>query len=171
LIGHPASWLGIGDLQLNGCRKLDVEGGPLVDRDSRVLALEHEVRGFPDGGIRNVQLVVGGGVHEDVVLAVLVEVLHLALVDTGCLDLDASVERPVDDLAGQDVLQFGADEGAALARLDVLELDDRPQAAVEVEDQTVLEVVGGGHSAFFSSMGSWPSGVLSRRPVGRELSW
>jgi hypothetical protein len=36
-------------------------------------------------------------------------------------------------------------ERAALAWLDVLELYDGPQVPVEVEDQSVLEVVRGGH--------------------------
>ena len=75
----------------------------------------------------------------------LVQVGHVALVDGRGLDLDAGVERLVDDLAGHHVLQRGAHEGAALARLDVLELGDGPELALEVEDEAVLEVVGGGH--------------------------
>ena len=57
----------------------------------------------------------------------------------------SGVERLVDDLAGQHVLELGAHEGAALAGLDVLEPDDGPQLSVEVEHQPVLQVVGGGH--------------------------
>src|SRR4029077_4604672 len=59
--------------------------------------------------------------------------------------LDAGVEGPVDNLAGQDVLQLGTHEGAALARLDVLELDYGPELPVEVQRHAVLQVVGGGH--------------------------
>ena len=47
------------------------------------------------------------------------------------------------DGAGAGVLQRRADEGAALARLDVLELDDGEQPVVELEGHPVLEVVGG----------------------------
>jgi hypothetical protein len=85
-------------------------------------------------------------VHEHEVGAVVVEVLHRALVDVGGLDLDAGVEGLVDDLAGQDVLQLGAHEGRPLAGLDVLELDDGPQLAVDVEHKAVLQVVGGRHA-------------------------
>src|SRR5262249_33221838 len=50
------------------------------------------------------------------------------------------------DLAGLDVLQLRAHDRAALAGLVVLEPDDLPELAVEVEDHAVLEVVGGGHA-------------------------
>ena len=83
------------------------------------------------------------------------------LVDGGDLDLDVGVEGLVDGLAGLDVLQLGAHEGAALARLVVLEPDDRPELAVEVENHAVLEVVGRCHarvSAFVrSSVGVRPA--------------
>ena len=51
-------------------------------------------------------------------------------------------EGLVDDLAGENVLDGGAHEGGALARLDVLELDDGPQLAIEVQNRTVLDVIG-----------------------------
>lgn len=61
------------------------------------------------------------------------------------------VERLVDDLAGQHVLELGAHEGRALAGLDVLELDDGPElASVELEHQAVLEVVRGSHGCGIS---------------------
>ena len=109
------------------------------------LVLQEVVRGVADGGLRDVDLVVGRPVHEDEVGPVLVEVLHVAAVDVGGLDLEAGVERLVDDLAGQDVLELGPHEGRALAGLDVLELHDGPQLALEVEDQAVLQVVGRCH--------------------------
>jgi hypothetical protein len=51
-----------------------------------------------------------------------VEVLHLALVDHGLLDLLAGAEGLVELVARAHVAQRGAHEGAALARLHVLEL-------------------------------------------------
>src|SRR3712207_7459988 len=54
-------------------------------------------------------------------------------------------EGLVHDLAREHVLQRRPDERAALAGLDVLELGDGPELAVEVEDHAVLEVVGGSH--------------------------
>lgn len=65
--------------------------------------------------------------------------------------LTPHVERLVDDLAGEHVLELGAHEGRALAGLDVLELDDGPElAAFELEHQAVLEVVRGSHGCGIS---------------------
>ena len=50
----------------------------------------------------------------------------------GLLDPLAGAEGAVEDGAGAGVLQRGAHERAALARLDVLELDDGEQAVVEL---------------------------------------
>ena len=48
----------------------------------------------------------------------------------------------LDDLAALDLLQLRAHERAALAGLDVLELDDLPDHAVELDVHAVLELVG-----------------------------
>ena len=89
------------------------------------------------------QLVVALVVHEDVVGALAVEELHLALVDHREHDLLVGAERAVDDRAGADVLELGAHERAALARLHVLELDDVHEPLGQVERHAVLQVVGG----------------------------
>jgi alanyl-tRNA synthetase len=91
----------------------------------------------------HVHLVVRGVVHEDVVVRVAVEQLHLLLVDDGALHLLARSERPLDHRTGAHVAQRGAHERPALARLDVLELADLEQAVVEVDGHAVLEVCGG----------------------------
>src|SRR5690606_6309028 len=119
--------LGLGDLQHDGGGKLDVQRRVVVEGDRGVLLGKQVVGRVADDGVGDVGLVVGLGVHEDEVVALAVEVLHLPLVDAGHLDLGAGVEGLVDRLAGQDVLQLGSDERAALAGLDVLELQDGPQ--------------------------------------------
>jgi len=70
----------------------------------------------------DVDLVVGGRVHEHVVVALPVEQLHLAFVDDRLLELLVGAVGAVEDGAGAHVLELRADKGAALARLDVLEL-------------------------------------------------
>ena len=135
--------LGVSDLERDGCRKLDIERVTVVQRDRHVLVLEHVLRGVAHLGRREGDLVVGAEVHEHEVLTVGVQVLVVGAVDDLGLDLRASVERAVDDLAGHDVLHLGANERAALAWLDVLEVDDRPQLAVHVENDAVLDVSGG----------------------------
>ena len=95
----------------------------------------------------------------------MVQVLHLALVDHGLLDLLAGPERLVERGAGADVAERGAHEGAALARLDVLELDHLVEALRQVEAHAVLQVVGGdGHVGSFGSKVRVP--VRSRRVFG-----
>jgi hypothetical protein len=119
--------------------------------------LEHEACTVADRRLVDRDLVVGVTVHEDVVAAVVVKVRHVASVDGGSLDLDAGVEGLVDDLARQHVLQLGSHESGALARLDVLELDNRPQLALDLQDQAVLEITSGSHLLRVSSIRSKPS--------------
>ena len=66
--------------------------------------------------------------------------------DAGLVDLLASAEDVVDDLARADVLELGAHERAALAGLDVEKLDDAPDVAVPEEGEAVAEVLGGSHA-------------------------
>jgi hypothetical protein len=90
-----------------------------------------------------VHLVVRGVVHEHVLVAVAVQELHVVAADDRLLDTDTGVERAVEDVARLDVAELRADEGAPLAGLDVLELDDLEQAVVELERDPRLQVVGG----------------------------
>src|SRR5262249_52863955 len=65
-------------------------------------------------------------------------------------ELLARAERPIDDRAGVERLQLRADERAALSRLHMLELDDAPDVAVELDVHAVLELVrvdGLGHGS------------------------
>jgi hypothetical protein len=104
-----------------------------------VLVLEHVVAASPTVSRRaHVELVVGRGVHEDEVVAVVVQVLHLAAVDVGGLDLGVGVERLVDDLAAEHVLELGAHEGVALAGLVVLELDDLSRAGRQIRFRSTM---------------------------------
>ena len=64
---------------------------------------------------RQRQLLVVFLVHEDVAVAVLVEVLHVARVDEGALDLVLGAEALVGLGAGLDVLHLDLHEGAAAA--------------------------------------------------------
>ena len=90
-------------------------------------------------------LLVGVAVHEHEIGTFLVQEGHRALVHRRGLDLGPGVEGAVNYFSGEHVLQSSAHEGPALAGLDVLELDNGPQLAVEVEDQAVLQVVRGCH--------------------------
>ncbi len=77
------------------------------------------------------------------------------------LDAHTGVERAVEDVAVLDVAQLGAHERATLAWLDVLELDHLEQPVVELEGDSVLQVVGGdgGHGESFGDA------VSTRHPL------
>src|SRR5207302_9691373 len=102
-------------------------------------------------------------VHEHVLLTVAVQVLHLALVDDRLLDLLVGAEGPLQHGPGAHVLQLGPYEGAAFARLHVLELDHGEQPLGEVEGHAVLEVVGRDGHALTRSFGDL---VSARQPSG-----
>ena len=88
---------------------------------------------------RERDLLVRLGVHE-VVAVVSIEELHVLLFEVDQLDLFAGPERVVDHLAESHVLELRADERAALARLHVLEVDDRVGIAIEHDAQSLLEL-------------------------------
>ena len=76
----------------------------------------------------------------------MVEELHVALFHVGAADLFAGTEGIVHKAAGEDVAQFGADHGPALARLEVLEFDNFVGCAVQFDFQASAEVGGGIHA-------------------------
>jgi hypothetical protein len=77
--------------------------------------------------------------------AVLVEELHLARLGADGPELLAGAERLVDRSAVGRALELGAHERRALARLDVLEVDDLVDRALDVDVGAVLELVGADH--------------------------
>ena len=79
------------------------------------------------------------------VRAVRVQELHLAGLGAHGPELLARPERLVDHGPVVDALQLRAHERPALARLDVLELDDLEDRAADVDVGPVLELVGADH--------------------------
>src|SRR6185312_2163778 len=157
---------GVSDLHDHGRRQLDVERDAVVHGDVDLDVLQQEVLVLADYRAGNGDLVVVLHVHEDEVVAILVQVGVIAAVHRGGFDLQAGVERLVLDLAADDILDLGAHEGAALARLHVLELNDVPQLAVQFQHGAVLDVVGCGHSFTFVDDGGPPA----EGPPGPERS-
>ena len=157
---------GLGDGELDRGGKLHPDDARLVHHQDGGVAFLQVVHRTAEIGRLHVQLVVGLVVHEDQRVALTVEVLHLALVDHRERHLLVGAERALHHRAARDPLELGAHERATLARLDVLELDDRAQADLgQVERHAVLEVVGrDAHntSSFGKAVrGSEPSGVTT----------
>src|SRR3954447_22178395 len=152
---------GVGDGQLDRGRNLDRDDLTLVERDDRDRLLNHVVGGVAERSRCNMQLVVVVGVHEHVLVAVAIEKLHVLLLQQRLLDSDTGVERSIEHIARLDVAQLGAHERAAFAGLDVLELDDLEEPVVELQCDSVLQVVGGdgGHGESFGDA------VSTRHPL------
>src|SRR6478735_10016205 len=113
------------------------------------------------------QLLVVLLVHEHDVVTGVVEVLDVLDLGVHARELLAGTERAVDDRARLERLQLRADEGAALPRLHVLELDDAPGLAVELDMHAVLELVGGddlGHRRRSVAAAPRSTAGRSRRP-------
>ena len=91
------------------------------------------------------ELLVGLGVHEVRVGAVGVEELHLARLGAHRAELLARAERLVDHVAVAGAAQLRAHERAALAGLDVLELEDLEDRPVDLDVVAVLELVRADH--------------------------
>ena len=92
--------------------------------------------------MREPELLVRLLVHEVRLGAVVVEVLDVLHLGVDARELLACAERPFDDGARLERLQLRPHERAALAGLDVLELDDAPDDAVDLDVHPVAELVG-----------------------------
>ena len=75
--------------------------------------------------------------------AVVVQELHVLHLGVHARELLSRPERLVDDGPGLESLHLRPDEGASLARLHVLELDDAPHDALVLDVHAVAELVRG----------------------------
>ena len=130
------------DLELDEHLGLDADQLVTSVQQRRLVVLLEPLRGIADGFGRDGHLLERVVVHEVEIGTVVVEVLQLLRLETHGFNLDAGVERVIDDAAGLDVAQLRADEGAALAGLHMLELDDGAQLAVKLDAHAVLEIGG-----------------------------
>src|SRR6266849_4102912 len=148
--------IGLDDGELHEVGELDGHGAAVDEQDVDLRVLLEEVARVTHLVRRQRDLIVRLRVHE-VVTLVLVQILHVLLVEVDELHLLARAERVVDDPPLPHVLELGAHEGAALARLDVLEVDDGVGLPVVLDLETLLEFGRGHlHALNLSVSGSWP---------------
>jgi hypothetical protein len=146
--------LGLRHGQLHGRRHLDARR-PAVNRQQLHGAGRLEIlERVRDALARQADLLVALLVHEDDLVAGVVEVLDALRLGVHPRELLSGSERLVDDRTRVEVLQLRTNERATLPRLHVLELDDAPDVAVQLDVHAVLELVGAdglGHPAGQSS--------------------
>ena len=135
----------VGHLHVDRARQLHV-AGPFVDEEDVDLVVgKQPLHRVADHVGRDLDLLVVAVVHEDRRVAGVVEVLHLARLGAHRAELLPRPEGLVEHRAVLDLAQLGAHERAALAGLDVLELDDLEDRPVDLDVGAVLELVGGDH--------------------------
>ena len=121
---------GVGDGKLHEKRRLNGKNITLVRADLDHLVLLDELQLVADLILIKRDLLIGIQIHEIEKVSVRVQVLHVLAVNTGFLKLLGGTERFLDDAAADDILQLGADESSALARFNVLELNDLPDSVL-----------------------------------------
>jgi hypothetical protein len=127
-------------VSLDEVRQRDVDSPAVEEQHLDVDVLGHEGGLIADRLARDLDLVVGGRVHEDERIRVGVEVLHRLGLDVRGLEPLARAQVPLEDVAGEQVLHLGPRERRALAGLDELELDDGVGRAVDHDLQPLADV-------------------------------
>ena len=120
------------------------------------LILQQILGVIPYNGRWNVKLIVGNIVHKYPVISVAVEILHVPAINICRLNLHTRVECAIHNLAREHVLELASHKGATFSRLDMLEINDSPQLAIDIEHHTVLKVVAGRHVFALSVAGDHP---------------
>ncbi len=90
-------------------------------------------------------MIVRGIVHEMVTFGVLIEILHLALIYVGLVDLVAGRDRLFRHVSVEHVTDLSAGERAALAGAHMLEIHDFVRNAVNLKLETFSELVSSVH--------------------------
>ena len=119
------------DFELDVRGQVDADRRAVVELHVDLHAVFEKVGGVADQVALQREVLERLVVHEVVAFGVVVEHLHFAVVDRRALELLAGAERPFDRRAGLDVLEPGAHEGRPLTGLDVQELDNGPELAVD----------------------------------------
>ena len=116
--------VGLGDLGLDEHGRINTHEVLVCIQKLANVILAQPLRIIADEIGRDRNLIVGLHIHEVVVIAIAVEILHLGSGEGNALELRASVAGLLDNTTSPEVLGLIANERTALARLDMLELDD-----------------------------------------------
>src|SRR5450759_5014700 len=136
-----------------GCGHLEIDGGGQFDPDRLVLvgqngdlgAVFEVFEGVTKGRGRQRYLVVGLGVHEVVLVAVAIEILHVSLLDAYLGEALLGTKSLVGDGPSLKVAQASAHLGGAPPHLHVRVADADVQLSVALEDRAVAQVASVDH--------------------------
>ncbi len=122
--------LGFDNLQLDAVRHVDPEDLALIAHDVDVHVFFEEVQLPLDLLFFQVDLVERFRIHERMLFAAGIQVLHLTVFDMSTAHVLTGAERTLDGVTVAQVFQLRADEGSAFTRFNVLEIDNGEQIAV-----------------------------------------
>ena len=128
------------DLEVDEGRSFHAERSALVEADRGFGVLLHEGNAVLNLLLGQRQLLEGLVVHKVVQIAVVIKILHDLRFDDGLGHLIGGVEAALNDRAGDDVFNLGANESGAFAGLHVLEVNDRPDAAIPFHRKAFFEI-------------------------------
>jgi hypothetical protein len=161
--------VGFDDLERHLVGEPDADRPLLVQFDGDHHPVLEEGGAFADEIARQVQLVIGGGVHEHQAVALGIEELEVLLVEANALHRLRGAEALVELGAVDQVLQFDLVEGAALAGLDRLRLHRHPETAIVLDDHAGLDFVAVDFHETCPCGPQFRRSRRSRRPEGRRL--
>src|SRR5690606_22962039 len=138
----PHTGIALDDLEFHRVGQRHADRLAPVEEDVDLRVLLEEVLRVAEHVLGEEGLVVGLLVHEVVVRPLLVEELHRTLLEVGTVELLAGPEVLLQDVARDERLVLGANEGATLAGLHVLELDDLVGMIVDLDLQAIAKLAG-----------------------------
>lgn len=128
------------DLQFDKVFRLDAERTAVEGSDGANHVFFDEIQCVGNKFLRERNLFVSFFVHEVIKFAVVVKVLHFFPFDVSELEFIGRVESAFDNAAGNNVADFGANECCALARFNVLKINDGENASVLLESGAFSEI-------------------------------
>src|SRR5215210_4961594 len=165
----------LGDLQVDVCRRLHADDLTVGREYAYCAALDDVARRLVDDLRGHGHLIVGVRVHKVEQIPVPVQVRHRSRFGPHVLELLPGAEGLLDHGAAVDVPEACPHERAALARLDVLEIQDGEPLAIDPNGRAVPELVGGYHArklpfAAFGGLRKW-SFRNPRWSASQHFSW
>ena len=140
--GALQSRLGLHHFHLHRRRQLHPDGLALEELHLELQVGRQVTHRVAQYLLVQVVLLVGGGVHEDIVIAFLVEELDLLFVQEGALDKIFRAELVLDHCAALQAAQLGLHKAALVPRRAVCNLKNGEELAVMPDDRSRTQLGG-----------------------------
>ena len=123
-------------------RDVDIKGAAPVQPFAAFLTNRQKAFLAISCGDVHLKLLVGGHIHEDKVIVLTIQKLHVAGFEVGLADFFAGTEGYILHAASKDIAQLGTNQSATLAGLEMLKINDFVRGAFDFDLQTLAKVCG-----------------------------